>query len=62
MARSLLIGLGEIGLGLLLIGPTDEIATTILSGGTGLAAVPIQAPASAAVGALLCLDGIKKLG
>jgi hypothetical protein len=55
------LGAGEIGLGLLLIGPADEMLTTALSAGTGAALAPIQVPTSAAIGALLCLDGINRL-
>lgn len=48
-----LTGLAEVGLGLLLISPADEIAI----GGT---LAPVQGPVTAIIGAYLVYDGLQR--
>ena len=49
--------MAEVGLGLFLIGPGDELLLTTGTGGTGAAAAPAQLPISALLGAAMVAHG-----
>lgn len=51
----------EVGLGLFLISPFDEVAVAAATAGASLPSSPIQGPASAVIGAGLIADGVRRL-
>lgn len=54
-------GLIEIGLGLFLISPADELVTAGASFGFSLPSAPAQLVGTGAVGAILVIDGLRRL-
>ena len=58
-----LLPLAEIGIGLFLASPADELVSTTLSGGTlALPALAVQGPATGVIGLALMYDGLRRLG
>lgn len=61
MKNDLLIGVIEVGVGIFLASPADEAIITTASGGTGAVLAPVQAPATAVIGGLFILDGMRRV-
>ena len=51
----------EVGLGLFLITPIDEVAVAAATAGASLPSSPIQGPASAVIGLALVSDGMRRI-
>lgn len=61
-AKFSLLGAAEVAAGLFLASPADEAGMALLSGGASGVISLVQLPATAALGTLLTLDGLKRLG
>jgi len=61
MKKNFWLGAVEIGAGVLLASPADEAGAAILSGGVTAPAAIAQLPVTAAVGALLIFDGLRRI-
>ena len=56
-----IIGVAEMAAGLFLVSPADEAIVAGGTAGVGLAAAPLQLIGTAALGAFMFYDGIKRL-
>lgn len=59
--KNFLLGIAEIGAGIVLASPADELLLTTGTAGVGGLALPAQLPITAIAGIALVYDGIKRL-